>query len=359
MRRRLLRSMWDAAWEQRFEVVRDLWHSVEMFEDDVVCRTVLSNAKTFSSNFDPGGETSRSNILFQDPPHHSETRIIVAASLPPLEAFEETIHSAVSETITKIIGRETFDVVTDLAEPLAALGAAILIGVPAADIARFRTYLSPMARALDPTVDSSERRAALVPSVALMRYFDRLRSSDRAGNGALSRLFGGTQGKYVEKREGLAICVMLAHAAYENTANFLSYVAGSVLIDADLKTRLASADPPAIRRLVERLLYESMPVRMLLRRATERHCLAGREIDRDGVVCLLPSRVRRERTVGQVGFGHGPHACLGAPWARREAFLMITGLAGMKIGATIEDIEWKSNPVMFGPAHLVVRTADR
>ena len=72
-----------------------------------------------------------------------------------------------------------------------------------------------------------------------------------------------------------------------------------------------------------------------------------------------PERFDRHRSPNpHVGFGHGPHHCIGAPLARIELPAALAALArrlpGLKPACDPEDVPWTGNPLDDGPAELPV-----
>lgn len=72
-----------------------------------------------------------------------------------------------------------------------------------------------------------------------------------------------------------------------------------------------------------------------------------------------PERFDRARRPNpHVGFGHGPHHCLGAALARVELVAAVTALArqipGLALACRPEDVPWTGNPLDDGPAALPV-----
>jgi cytochrome P450 len=122
----------------------------------------------------------------------------------------------------------------------------------------------------------------------------------------------------------------------------------------------------------ELLRYDSPVERAITRWVAADGDLGGRQLRRgDLVVAVVGSANRDEDQFADadvldlgraankhVGFGRGPHFCLGAPLARLEAEIALTTLVdrlpGLRLAIDEEDLYWRPIPIFRSLASLPV-----
>jgi cytochrome P450 len=82
--------------------------------------------------------------------------------------------------------------------------------------------------------------------------------------------------------------------------------------------------------------------------------------NRDESVYTDPDRLDlARREAPNIGFGYGPHHCLGAALARMELRValetLLTRLPGLRFAESEQDVVWKSGTGVHGPRCLPVR----
>ncbi len=144
----------------------------------------------------------------------------------------------------------------------------------------------------------------------------------------------------------------------------------TLLRNPDVLQRLR-AEPDLAAPLVEELLRFEPPVQMLPQRTTLADIdIAGTIIPKGASVYLMLASGSRDpqrftdadrfipdRADNQhLGFGHGLHACFGAPLARLEAQLALTALVcRLDAPRLVEDPPpYRPNAVLRGPRHLPI-----
>jgi cytochrome P450 len=134
------------------------------------------------------------------------------------------------------------------------------------------------------------------------------------------------------------------------------------------------ADPSLVPSAVEELLrYDSPVERAITRWAATDVELGGERISRgDLVIAVIGSAnrdpeqfpnadqldLRREPLGKHVGFGRGPHYCLGAPLARLETEIalvpLLRRLPNLRLAIARDDLYWRPIPLFRSLASLPV-----
>jgi len=206
--------------------------------------------------------------------------------------------------------------VRDFARPVAGLVTSAVLGVSLDAV--FLDHLEATTANLDVFggVDRAGQASAFRLAVQLGRTV--------TGPGGLTALREARAAGRLDEDELMINAVVLAHAAYENSLNFLA-CAG---------LELATSGPRAVRELVTAIC----PARYVLR------------FGPDGPVAI-------PLTDG-LPFGLGRHACPGSGVAVAEGEIALTALA--KIlggGCRVGEVRWKTHPVFHGLEKAVVTLA--
>ena len=165
--------------------------------------------------------------------------------------------------------------------------------------------------------------------------------------------------------------VLLIVAGHETT---VSLIANAVLALLSNPEQLAAlrADPSLMPSAVEELLrYDSPVERTITRWVAADLELGGKALARgDLVVAVVGSAnrdadqfpdpatldFRREAAGKHVGFGRGPHYCLGAPLARLETEIalatLLERLPNLRLAIVEEDLYWRPIPIFRSLASL-------
>ncbi|UOZ09698.1 cytochrome P450 [Amycolatopsis sp. WQ 127309] len=256
---------------------------------------------------DPG--LGSPSVLLRDGDGHARVRGVLREIIATLEPFPDAVRDGV-ETVVGALGT-SFDLVRDFARPVAGLVTSAVLGVPLDDV--FLDHLEATTANLDVFggTDRQGQASAFRLSVQLSR------APAEPGSGLAALRAAHAAGRLDD--DELAINpVVLAHAAYENSLNFL----------ASAGLSLASAAEP---RSARDLAAEICPARYVLR------------FGPDGPVAI-------SLTDG-LPFGLGRHACPGSGVALAEAEIALRALADvLSGGCRVEDVRWKTHPVFHGLA---------
>ena len=299
-------------------------------------------------------------MLFMDPPRHTRLRKLVARAFTPRRVSEirPRIAAIVGELLDSATPGMPFDVIGDLAYPLATQVICELLGVPVADRERFGSWSADMAVAVDPSSIRSEQDNVRLGNAteAFIEYFTDLIGARRRdpGDDILSALIAAEeQGDRLSGEELLATGVLLLIAGHETTVNLIGN--GIAALIADRAAMEAFTSNTAERSTaIDELIRIDSPVQLAQRITLDDTEIAERVIPEGTSLVLLlgaanhdPSvfadadRLRFDRTHSDhVGFGGGIHHCLGASLARTEGEVAIT-----KLLQRFPDCELASEPI--------------
>lgn len=281
------------------------------------------------------------NLLNMDGADHARLRRLVAPafSAARMEALRGRVHD-VAVGLLETASRETgpVDLVEAYAAPLSLTLLCDILGVDRAESERFHRWTGIL---LDPSAASRAQLGEALEGIvgSLARQIEEKRATP--GADLLSALITAHDGDdRLSADELLSLAFLLLFAGYENTINAIAAAVAAVLTDPGLRERL-SGDPGAAPALVEEVIRFDGPVELAIRRfptedieiggvlipAGEPVLTALGSAHRDPDAFERPDRLSLDRPrSGHLGFGHGPHYCLGAALARLEATTALTVL---------------------------------
>jgi len=300
------------------------------------------------------------SIIAMDPPEHTRLRKLVAGAFTVrrIEALRPRVAAIVDELISALTaGPQPADLMTSFSTPLPVRVICELLGVPTADMEKFRTWSATLIT--DWEQDSGEIMTALVQ---LYEYFAELITirRTRPGDDLLSALIAvRDSGDRLSEEELTNLACTILVAGYETTAHAIS-LSLLALLDHPAEMARLRASPRLIPGAVEELVrYVRIGVLPLARVTTEDVELgrvtipAGETVlpiiqaaNRDSSAFSEPDRLDVSRApVSHLGFGSGAHHCLGAPLARvelQEALRgLVTRLPGLALAVPLADLRFK------------------
>ena len=284
------------------------------------------------------------NLLMLDGEEHRRVRSLVSKAFTPrrVEALRPRIEAVVDELLDAVAAKGEMELVHDLAHPLPVIVIAELLGVPLEDRERFRVWSSEVVEILDVISGRDGLRPAWRGAEGLAGYFRGLLAERRRApkDDLLSAMLAAEEdGHALDEADLLALCGLLLAAGHETTTNLIGNAVLALLRNPGERKRLQE-DPSLIPGAVDEFLRFDSPVQVTDRVITEDLEFRGQHFRRGQLaICLLgaanhdparfPDPDRLDVTRGDRGhlaFGLGPHVCLGAPLARLEAEIALTGL---------------------------------
>ncbi|MET9301238.1 cytochrome P450 [Micromonospora aurantiaca] len=313
-------------------------------------------------------------LIATDPPEHQIFRRAVAGAFTPASVTAATprIRALARERVRVLRERSEAgcgDFFTDLAEPLPVLVLADLLGVPADMHEEFRDWSTVITKDLDQA--SGPPRVGR--GIEMFRYFSRQLRRATPGRANLFDAIATARSAGVSEQELLAFCAFLLVAGIETTTNLLTNLMAALLRFPGLQDRIRD-DPGLVPTAVDEAIRYDTPVQALWRGTREPVELHGRTLPADARVLLVwgaanrdgrrfdqPDEFRPDRRPNDhVGFGAGPHFCLGARLATAEVAAVLHELfaAAIRVEPAGEPVLTRSL-VLRGRTSLPVRLVSR
>lgn len=322
----------------------------------------------------PNDDRVNTNLLTMDGEDHRRVRQLVAKAFTPrmVERLRPRIEEIADDVVDRVAAEGRMELVDDFAFPLPIIVIAELLGIPAEDRDRFRVWSNSF---LLPPLTDELREQFLRHTDEFVAYLDVLFAKRRAepSDDLLSALVQAEEhGDRLSENELYSMAVLLIVAGHETTVSLITNAVLALLGQPDELERL-QADPSLMRNAVEELLrYDSPVERTIARWVTEDTQFGGQSIARGDLVIAVVGSANRDdaqfpdadvldlgRTANRhVGFGRGPHFCLGAPLARLETEIaletLLRRLPNLRLAIAEDDLYWRPIPLFRSLAALPV-----
>jgi cytochrome P450 family 142 subfamily A polypeptide 1 len=296
------------------------------------------------------GNTPKIGLIDEAEPRHSTLRSLINKGFTPrmVRKLEVAFRGIVTESLDAIAAKGHCDFVEDVAVPLPLAVIAEMIGIRREDRQRFHEWSDAMIRgdgAKDPAIIGKAGQAFMAYSAYVTEIIEDRRREPKGD--LVSILVGandnGILGSFDQKLEGhddpqialanselIMLLVILLVAGNETTRNGLSG-GMQLLIENPGERQKLFERPELLPSAVEEMVRLVSPVHSFTRTVTRDTTLrdqklqAGQHVlmlypsaNRDEDVYEDPEAFRIERNALHLGFGLGPHFCLGANLARME-----------------------------------------
>lgn len=308
-------------------------------------------------------------MSFRDDPDHARLRRAVSRAFTPrrMAELEEQVREVVDDLLAAFPASGSFDLVQSLAFPLPAIVICRLLGIPVQMLQEVRYWADAVVTLLSSasmTEESADRAQAAVKEAD---DYIRAAIQDRLSHpqpDLLSTLGLAQDEGTMTADEVTAMVILLLFAGFETTEGLIGNSLRILLDDPQWWTRLAE-EPELIPAFVEEVLRFDPSIHRQSRIAMDSVVIGDTSIEAGSTILFMigasghdplrfnePSKFDPLRSdAGNIGFGHGPHFCLGAPLARMETRVAIEAL-------TARSTAWvPAGPITYGSLLAVRKPA--
>lgn len=319
--------------------------------------------------------------VFADPPDHTRLRGLMNKAFTPraIAALQPRIAAIIDRLIDHLVGRREMDLIADFAYPLPATVIAGILGLPEADVSRFKIWSDDLAAFVGGAQAMPDKYARAARGIAEMdgyfRAIIRARKAVPPESDVIGALIAAEEsGRVLSDDELVATAVLILFAGHETTTNLIGNGTIALLSHPAELARLRES-PSLMESAVEEMLRYDGPAAMVTRVARQDMEIGGQMIaagdrlflglnaaNRDPARFPDPDRFDIARPDNRhLAFGYGPHFCIGAPLARLEAQLAFQRLLERldSLALAEERLEWADNLVLRGATRIPLRFVAR
>ncbi|WP_033342260.1 cytochrome P450 family protein [Catenuloplanes japonicus] len=286
----------------------------------------------------------------QDGPEHRRLRGLARPAFTPRRA--EDLRPRIAPIVDRLLDARPADLLTGFAAPLPMAVICELAGVPAGERERWREYGA--------VILSGDGHALMASIPDMIEDAKRAVEGGRDDDGLIGML-AAVDGDRLSEDELVTLVWHLVLAG-QVPANLIANSVATLLSEPGLLDMLR-AEPALLPGAVEELTRWQPPQMFTIPR------FAGQEIEIGGVTipkgapvtAVLPAASRdprvytdperldlRRREAPHLGYGHGPHFCLGAPLARVQTEVALAALLdrfpGLRLAVDPAELIWIPDP---------------
>ncbi len=310
--------------------------------DDV--RAGLKDWQRFASTEGPGfnapfNEKMKGTVVASDPPDHEVARTVMVKRLRlgRLREVEPLADQVARELLESLPDQESFDAASDLARPFVTRFVGTILGVPGPILDQ---CVDGSIAGFNSTGPLNQRAVEAGPVIGqLFGVMQELTKADmQQGSIGWDVLDAHDRGE-IPKLSSFTLLWNFLGPAFDTTINAISSIVWLLARHPD-QWRLLRADPGLIPAAINEGIRAESPLQIWSRVARAGLVIDGVAVpDGSRVAVFIGAANRDERhyerpddfeiarnPVDHVGFGNGPHTCVGAPLARLEITSVLRAL---------------------------------
>jgi cytochrome P450 len=306
---------------------------------------------------------------------HLRLRNLVSQAFTPkrIAALRPRIEAIATTLLDQVQTKGKMDLIADFSFPLPTIVILEMLGVPTADREKFKVWSNAL---LEPQLDAAGLEQAVQHLTDFTNYLRDLFAKRRASpkDDLITGLLQAEEaGDKLSESELFSTMVLLIVAGHETTVNLIANATLALFRNPEQYAKL-KADPSLMPTAVEEFLrYDGSVERALSRWAAEDIDWKEHPIKRGDAVLLVlgsanhdgakfaePENLELGRDPNShLGFGKGPHYCLGAPLARLETEIamntLLSRLPNLRLAVDESELRWRFLPGFRGLEALPVR----
>lgn len=332
-------------------------------------RNLLMNPKMFSSTEGPGPERmvpmgEGGVLLFADDPVHIRQRRLAAKAFTPNSVSEliPRIQNTADDLIDAVSALGAMEIMRDLALPLSIRTIAAIVGVPMDRVDDFRRWGNGIVAAFGG--DPAALNEGFVALQELFAYtqtlIDAVRSGtadavspDLAGGVLAGLVHAEVDGTRLTDDEIRLMLMQLITAGFETTSTATANGIYLLCTHPEQRALYEAGDAERRRIAVEEIVRFASPLEGLFRTCNEDVTIAGCPIQKGSKIRAVFASANRDdeqfadagafridrdpaELRKHLGFGLGPHACIGAALARAELQIVFNTVFSRLPGLELE-----------------------
>ncbi|MBO9610348.1 MAG: cytochrome P450 [Paenibacillaceae bacterium] len=323
------------------------------------------------AHIQPAYELSQHMLVFRDAPDHTRMRSIVTKvfTRKMVEKLRPAIEQMCDDTILSRKGHKQHELIGDIAFPFTFLTIAVVLGVPRADMHKFRDWFKHAFRVVD--LNSSMRDwEELTPMLLSMReYLDALidEKQARPQDDLISGMLAVQEhGEKMSRVEMISTCLLLLFAGHETTYNLITN-GYYLLLRHPKQMKLLQSNPALIGNAIDEILRYEPPGLLTTRWVSEDMQFAGKTMKKSQIVIIALGGANRDprknkrpgkfditrKQIQHLSFTAGAHYCLGTALGKMEAEIALSRLLKhFHDPVVIEKPKWKQTVAIHGVESL-------
>ena len=273
---------------------------------------------------------------------HDRLRALAHKAFTPrtVRAMAERIEEIADELLSKVSSSGQMEVISDLAFQLPLIVICDMLDVPREDRYAIRAWTNDIAAFQDganPAVLDATHASIFALRDHLKAIFRRRRGGSTTDLMGALLAAEGEGGDRFSEDELVPVVAHFVFAGHETTTNLIGNALRGLLVDDRGQWNMLREDPSLVPAAVEELLRYDSPVQFTNRTSAVNNELDGVPVRQWDTVTLVlgaanrdpqrfdqPNRIDITRPEARhVGFGLGPHFCLGAALTRLETSVVL------------------------------------